>query len=220
MLAAEILSELAVLTDPKVLAANQKRGDNHGVNLSKLRALAKKARNDHDRAKELWATEDTGARLVALLTATPKNFSADELDAMLRGAQGPKEIDWLENYIIAKSPLVGELEQRWRSDPDPHVEAAAWKLLNRRVGNTPETVDLAGVLTEIEERMAGESPRLQWAMNEALANIGITQPEYRARAIAIGEALQVLADYPVSKGCVSPFAPVWIREMSQRAETL
>ena len=30
------------------------------------------------------------------------------------------------------------------------------------------------------------------------------------RAIAIGERLGVYRDYPVSKGCTSPFAPIWI----------
>lgn len=34
--------------------------------------------------------------------------------------------------------------------------------------------------------------------------------------MAIGEALGVYRDYPVSKGCTSPFAPIWINEMVRR----
>ena len=30
------------------------------------------------------------------------------------------------------------------------------------------------------------------------------------RAMAIGNKLEVLKDYPVPKGCTSPFAPIWI----------
>jgi 3-methyladenine DNA glycosylase AlkD len=60
--------------------------------------------------------------------------------------------------------------------------------------------------------------RLQWAMNETLAQIGIHHPDLRPRALAIGEKLQVLADYPTAPGCVSPFAPIWITEMSRRRE--
>ena len=33
---------------------------------------------------------------------------------------------------------------------------------------------------------------------------------YANRAIAIGNKLEVLQDYPVPKGCTSPFAPTWI----------
>lgn len=46
--------------------------------------------------------------------------------------------------------------------------------------------------------------------------IGIHFPELRERAIAIGERLGIYRDYPVSKGCTSPFAPIWINEMVRR----
>jgi 3-methyladenine DNA glycosylase AlkD len=35
-------------------------------------------------------------------------------------------------------------------------------------------------------------------------------PQLRRRAIAIGNKLEVLKDYPAPKGCTSPFAPIWI----------
>lgn len=53
-------------------------------------------------------------------------------------------------------------------------------------------------------------------MNVALAQIGIRHPKRRRRAVAIGEKLGVYRDYPVSKGCTSPFAPIWISEMVRR----
>jgi hypothetical protein len=33
---------------------------------------------------------------------------------------------------------------------------------------------------------------------------------------AIGEMLGIYRDYPVSKGCTSPFAPIWIDYMVSR----
>ena len=53
-------------------------------------------------------------------------------------------------------------------------------------------------------------------MNNTLAGIGIHFPAHRERAIAIGEKLGVYRDYPVSKGCTSPFAPTWINAMVSR----
>ena len=61
-----------------------------------------------------------------------------------------------------------------------------------------------------------ENSRLKKLLAESLLDIGALNEARRARAIAIGEDLQVLADYPVSKGCTSPFAPVWIAEMVRR----
>jgi 3-methyladenine DNA glycosylase AlkD len=53
-------------------------------------------------------------------------------------------------------------------------------------------------------------------MNNTLAGIGIHAPGLRKRAIAIGEKLGIYRDYPVSKGCTSPFAPIWINAMAGR----
>jgi 3-methyladenine DNA glycosylase AlkD len=58
---------------------------------------------------------------------------------------------------------------------------------------------------------------VQWTMNTTLAQIGINFPKLRKRAIDIGERLGIYRDYPVSKGCTSPFAPIWIEEMVKRA---
>jgi len=41
-------------------------------------------------------------------------------------------------------------------------------------------------------------------------------PDDPMAALAIGEALGIYRDYPVSKGCTSPFAPIWISEMVSR----
>ncbi|MCE7480992.1 MULTISPECIES: DNA alkylation repair protein [Microbacterium] len=214
----DVLTQLAALEDPKMRAANEKRGDDHGINLSKLRALAKKVKTNHALAKELWETGETAPRLLALLICKPKEFTADELDAMLRETRAPKVNDWFVNYIAKKSPLAEEMRQRWFDDADPTVAAAAWSLTSERVAKNPEGLDLEDLLDRIERDMKDAPARPQWSMNETLAQIGIYHPHLRARALEIGERLQVLADYPTAPGCTSPFAPIWIGEIVQRRE--
>ncbi|MFD4722821.1 DNA alkylation repair protein [Streptomyces sp. NPDC058423] len=210
------MAELAALADPKTREVNAKHGDDHGVNLGRLRALAKRLRTQQDLACRLWATEDSAARLLALLICRPKAFGRHELDAMLREARTPKVHDWLVNYVVKKNPHAEELRVAWSADPDPVVASAGWALTTERVAKKPEGLDLAGLLDVIESEMKDAPDRLQWAMNHTLAQIGIEHPEYRGRAIDIGERLEVLKDYPTSPGCTSPFAPVWISEMVRR----
>ncbi|MEV0438733.1 DNA alkylation repair protein [Streptomyces spectabilis] len=212
------MAELAGLEDPKSRAVNAKHGDDHGVNLSKLRALAKRLRTQQDLAVRLWATDDTAARLLALLICRPKAFTRDELDTMLREARTPKVHDWLVNYGVKKSPHAEELRLVWSADPDPVVASAGWALTTERVAKKPAGLDLAGLLDVIEARMKDAPERLQWAMNHCLAQIGIEHPDHRARAMDIGERLGVLKDYPTPPGCTSPFAPVWIAEMVRRQQ--
>ncbi|MFE6781235.1 DNA alkylation repair protein [Streptomyces sp. NPDC057680] len=212
------MAELAALEDPKARAVNERHGDDHGVNLGKLRALAKRLKTQQDLAERLWQTDDSSARLLALLICRPKAFGRDELDAMLRGARTPKVHDWLVNYVVKKSPHAEELRLAWTADPDPVVAAAGWALTTERVAKQPDGLDLDGLLDVVEAEMKDAPDRLQWAMNHCLAQIGIEHPERRARALDIGERLEVLKDYPTSPGCTSPFAPVWITEMVRRRE--
>ncbi|WP_435858816.1 DNA alkylation repair protein [Streptomyces pathocidini] len=217
-LVAEVMAELAALEDPKTRAMNEKHGDDHGVNLGKLRALAKRLKTQQELACRLWETDDTAARLLAILICRPKAFERDELDAMLRQARTPKVHDWLVNYVVKKNPHSEELRLAWFADPDPVVASAGWALTTERVAKKPETLDLAGLLDVIEAEMKGAPNRLQWAMNHCLAQIGIEHAEHRARAIDIGERLEVLKDYPTSPGCTSPFAPTWITAMVRRQQ--
>nr|WP_211229406.1 DNA alkylation repair protein [Nakamurella lactea] len=215
---AEVMGELAALEDPKARAVNEKHGDDHGVNLGKLRAVAKRLKTQQDLACRLWATDDTAARLLALLICRPRSFERADLDAIVRQAGAPKVHDWLVNYVVKKSPHREELRVAWLADPDPVVASAGWALTTERVAKEPTGLDFPGLLAVIEAQLKDAPDRLQWAMNHCLAQIGIERPEHRDRALAIGERLEVLKDYPTAPGCTSPFAPVWITEMVRRRQ--
>ncbi|MEU1983142.1 DNA alkylation repair protein [Nocardia sp. NPDC019395] len=215
---AEVTAELAALEEPRIREVNAEHGDDHGVNLTKLRAVAKRLKTQQELARELWETDDSAARLLAILICRPKAFDRAELDTMLRQARTPKVHDWLVNYVVKKNPHAEELRLAWFADPDPVVASAGWALTTERVAKKPEDLDLAGLLDIVEAEMKNAPDRLQWAMNHCLAQIGIEHPEYRPRAIDIGERLEVLKDYPTPPNCTSPFAPTWITEMVSRKE--
>ncbi len=213
-----LLAELRSLEDPKIREVNASHGDDHAVNLSQLRAIAKRLKTQQDLACELWETGDTAARLLAILICRPKAFDLTELDGMLREARTPKVHDWLVNYVVKKSPHAEALRLAWFADTDPVVASAGWALTTERVIKKPDGLDLAGLLDLIEAEMAAAPDRLQWAMNFTLAQIGIKHSDLRPRAIDIGERLEVLKDYPTPPNCTSPFAPIWIAEMVSRQE--
>lgn len=212
----EVLAELAALGDAKIREVNRRHGDDHAVKLSDLRALAKRLKIQPDLARDLWGTGDAAARLLSILICRPRAFSAAELDAMLRESGTPKVQDWLVNYVVKVNRHSDELRQSWLADPDPTVESAGWALTVERVAKKPDGLDLDGLLDTIEARMKDAPERLQWAMNHCLAQIGISHPAQRGRAVAIGERLEVLRDYPTPPNCTSPFAPTWIAEIVRR----
>jgi 3-methyladenine DNA glycosylase AlkD len=213
----EIMHELAALEDPKMREANERHGDDHGVNLTHLRALAKQLKAQHDLAIELWATGDTAARLLSTLVCRPKAFSTAEQDAMIRDIRSPKLLDWFIVNVVKPGRHAEELRLSWK-DGDDLVGRAGWSLTTERVVKKAEGLDLGPLLDQIEKEMKEAPDHKQWAMNHCLAEIGIHHPEFRKRAIGIGERLAVLIDYPASPGCTPPYAPIWITEMVRRRE--
>jgi 3-methyladenine DNA glycosylase AlkD len=215
----DVLKQLEARGDAKVRAHNIKwgAGDNQfGVKLGDIRALAKKIKSNPELGKALWKTGNLDAQFLAALILEPKDLSADEMDLMVRSARFAPAADWLISYVVKDHPEKESLRKRWMSDDDPWGGRAGWSLTSERVAKAPEGLDLPALLDRIESEMGTAAPEAQWTMNSCLAAIGIHFPKHRKRALAIGEKLGIYRDYPVSKGCTSPFAPIWINEMVRR----
>jgi len=124
--------------------------------------------------------------------------------------------DWLYAYVIKIYPDNETFREAWMNSEDVMCARAGWSLTSGCAVRNPGRLDLPGLLDQIEAEMKNAAPEVQWTMNSTLAQIGINFPKLRNRAIAIGEKLGIYRDYPVSKGCTSPFAPIWINEMVRR----
>ena len=215
----QTLEQLKALGKEKVRAQNAKSGapDNQfGVSHGDIRALAKKIRTDHPLALALWETGNVDAQLLAALLIQPKKLSVDEMNRMVRSLTFVRVADWFNAYVVRQHPDKEALRQTWMAADDRWAARAGWDLTAERVAKSPDRLDFPALLARIESEMPNAEPEVQWTMNNTLAAIGIHFPKYRKRAIAIGETLGIYRDYPVSKGCTSPFAPIWINAMVSR----
>ena len=79
-----------------------------------------------------------------------------------------------------------------------------------------DDLDLPALRDRIEKEMPKAVPEVQWTINNTLAAIGIQDSKLRKRAIAIGEKIGLYHDWPVSKGCIPPYVPVWVDAMVKR----
>lgn len=209
----EAMERLRALGDEKIRVANERRGAGEGgfgVKMGDLRTLAKEIKADPELARALWATGQPDARQLAVLLMKPKAIPADELDAMVRSVSYSWLADWLNSYVVKLHPDREALREPWMAADEPMKRRAGWSLTADRVAKDPAGLDLSALLDRLEREMPQAPEAAQWTMNATLVAIGIHHPELRARALEMGERLGVYRDYPVSKGCTSPFAPVWI----------
>lgn len=215
----ETLTKLESLGSEKMRLFNKKNGadDNQfGLKMGDIRTVAKPIKTDHKLALELWETGNIDARLLATLIIVPKQLSLTEMDTMVRSINFNQLADWFNAYVVKEYPNKESLRIKWMESKHPMAARAGWSLTAGRVSRDPEGLDLPALLDRIKSDMPKAAPEVQWTMNTTLAQIGIHFPEHRKRAIGIGEKLGIYRDYPVSKGCTSPFAPIWINEMVSR----
>lgn len=215
----EALAQLESLGSPKMREFNTKHGvgqQQYGVRMGDIRALAKKIKADHHLALELWATGNIDARFLAILIMDPKKLNPEELTRMVASERFTHVADWLYSYVVKDFTDNESLREGWMNAENVMLARAGWSLTSGCVARNPDRLDIPALLSRIESDMAVAAPEVQWTMNATLANIGIHFEEYRSRALEIGERLGIYRNYPVSKGCTSPFAPVWISEMVRR----
>jgi len=204
---------------PKVRDHNIRAGapeNQFGVRLGDIRNIAKTIKSDHELGLRLWESGNADAMLLATLVLRPKLLSESALEEMMKQVTFAQLADWLTSYVVKQHPAKEALRLRWMESDHPMLARAGWSLTVERIVKQPDGLNVEALLDRLDREMGGAAAPTQWTMNFCLGEIGIRYPEHRQRAIEIGERLGLYRDYPVSKGCVSPYVPVWVHEMVAR----
>ncbi|REA60881.1 DNA alkylation repair protein [Dyadobacter luteus] len=185
--------------------------------LGDLRRIAGDIKKDHEMALELWSKGIYLARQLAILIMDKKLLSQEVIDSLDQDIQQhPQEeslqlIDWLMANQLSKDKKMIALMESWQNSPSKLQRRIFWYYQGRQrwVGQTPPA-NSEKLLSSIEDTIEKEQPEVQWAMNFAAAQIGIFQPEYRSRCIALGENTGLYKDEIVGKNCTPNYIPEYI----------
>lgn len=215
----EVIAHFESCKDDKVFKRNKKNGAGDaqiGVKLGDIKKLAKKLKTNHELAMSLWEEDLLEAKLIATLIMEPAKLSQTQLDYVVKTGVVPQLADWVNSYVVKEHPAKFDMRLAWMNDKDPMAMRAGWNLTSSLVVKDPEKLDLDEVLTRLDTEMGDAPEEAQWTMNFTLIYLGLHHPEYRDRAIEISEKYGLYKDYPVSKGCITPYAAVAIPEMAKK----
>jgi 3-methyladenine DNA glycosylase AlkD len=219
----QILKQLESLGNESRRKHNTKAGapaNQFGVPLGDVRKVAKALEQDQKLAFELWDTGNVEAQLLATLIINPKQLLAAEVDKLTRSTTCGQVAEWMNSYVVAEHPEKEALREKWMKAKDRWAARAGWHFTASRInkGKGADGLDVTALLDRIEKELPKAKPEVQWTMNNTLAAIGIHHPKLRRRAVAIGEKVGLYRDWPVSKGCIPPYVPVWVEAMVARNE--
>jgi len=182
---------------------------------TEIRTMAKEVGKNADLAARLWSSGGFSARMLSLLVLDLKAVDVPYLERMisdLEAADGKEQsqlLDWLIANVIMKKAALKSETARWRDDPSTLRQRVFWSMQARSIRAENQALN-EELLEHVERELAGAPEKVQWNMNWCAAQIGIADERLRGRCVALGERLGLYRDYPVSKGCTSPYLPTWI----------
>lgn len=187
------------------------------LKLGDLRIIAKEIKKDHELAMELWGTGEFFPRQLAILIMDKKLLSKELIDRLDRDIQDHNSdernqlADWLMANQLTRDKKTIALMESWEDSASAIQRRIFWYYQGRLrwTGKTPPD-NTNYLISSIEKGIANAEPDVQWAMNFTAAQIGIHEPEFRSRCIALGENLGLYKDEPVSRGCTPRYLPEWI----------
>lgn len=190
-------------------------------NLTQLRAIAIECGKDQLVADALWTHGGTSARLLALRMLELRAIDAGTIERMIADIEVADEqeqrqlCDWLIANVLMKKSALKREAATWRLAPSPLKQRIFWSVQARTITAANQELNQQ-LLEALEASMAGADAMVQEMMNWCAAQIGIADAHLRGRCIALGERLGLYKEYPVSKGCTSPYLPLWIETVVEK----
>lgn len=211
------LSEKAEQLVAELSAETPKMGD--------LKKRAADIKKDHALAVELWSTGKYFPRLLATLIFDKKLLTEETIDQLANDmmqhpqAERVQLADWFMANQLAKDKKLSAQMTTWEKNPSPILRRLFWyhQARLRWTGQTPPG-NSAELLESLEQELANEQPEVQWAMNFCAGQIGVHEPAFRARCIALGEKVGLYKDERVPKNCTPSYLPEFIRIEAAKRE--
>lgn len=191
------------------------RLDSTRPNNTEIRAIAREQGKNAALAAHLWKDGGFSARMLSLLVLDLKAVDVPSLERMisdLEAADGREQsqlLDWLIANVIMKKAALKNETAKWRDDASTLRQRVFWSVQARSVRAENHALN-EQLLAHIEQALPGAGEKVQWNMNWCAAQIGIADERLRGRCIALGERTGLYRDYRVSRGCTSPYLPIWI----------
>lgn len=177
---------------------------------------------DESLAGGSWRIGTRDYRLLSLLVCEPGKVEGSWLDGLAMDIENGDPDDqaqlcgWLLSNAIMKKPRLADHVEKWATDSLAIRQRLYWQLQARTLDPEAREKNLH-LLEKIESEMESADTRVQWTMNWCAASIGKKDESLRGRCIALGERTGLYRDYPVPKGCTSPYLPSWIAAVAGKA---
>ena len=189
------------------------RGDLFGVSYAMLGKMKKKIKVDQPLAEQLWASGNIDARVLATMIADPTTISVQTLNAWAKDLEDPGMAGALSN-VTAEAPSAKIQMEKWTAAKNEMIACAGWHTLasmSRQNNGLPDAY-FEKYLGIIESKIQSDRNWVKYAMNNALINIGVRNPQLERKAIAVAKRIGRIEVDHGETACKTPDAASYIKK--------
>jgi 3-methyladenine DNA glycosylase AlkD len=208
----QILNHLNELADPRAVTIWSRMYASPepylGVNLTRLKGLAKEIKRNHPLALALWATAVHDAKLLATMIEDPKKVTEEQIDQQMMQVHTADLCDKYCSNVVAKTPLLLPKIKQWAEHSGEMYKRGGYMLIYTLARSDTLTEDefFAPYLAAIQAEIAGERNWVREAMNYALIAIGGRTAQLNQAATAVARQIgPIEVDYG-DTSCKAPDA--------------
>lgn len=200
----EVLSKLLSLADSEKVKKAQYfgvKGDKIlGISTPELRAIAKKIKQNHKLALELWETQYHEARMLSTMIADPKQITKDEIDSWTKDFNSWDIVDGACYNVYRYSPFAEEIIFKYVSSEEEYIRRTSFSLIaGLAIGKKKKKdEDFLKFFPLIEEYAYDERNFVWKAVNWALRQIGKRSLYLHPKALELARKLS-LSDNPTHR---------------------
>jgi 3-methyladenine DNA glycosylase AlkD len=210
------LKKFGTAQNRKVYARHGATEPMFGVSYAHFGKLTKQIGKDHELAKELWASGNYDARILATMVADPAALDSKTLERWAKDLDCSPVAGALAT-LVARSPLAGGTVAKWKNDGSDFVRAAGWSLVGGMASSgAVSDADGLKLIKEIERGLHAAGNRTRYAMNGALIALGGYRAKLTAPALATAKRIGKVEVDHGETGCKTPDATAYIGKMLAR----
>ncbi len=164
----------------------------YAVGLMKLRAIARAAKRNHERALTLWDSGVHEGKLLATLTEEPKKVSSAQLDKQVKEIWTFELADYFAKNVVAKTPFLLEKANEWTVMGQPEFVRRVGYACVCVLAKSSKTLDnnyFVKHLTIIELEIQKTSNWVKEGQNYALIAIGRRNQALNTKALKVADTI-------------------------------
>ncbi|MFZ5353030.1 MAG: DNA alkylation repair protein [Bacillota bacterium] len=206
----QVLNELGTMGNAKAIEIWKKMHISHevylGNGITALKMYAKKIKNSHELAMELWETKVHDAKLLATMIEEPKKVTEEQIDKQITEIYSSDLCDKFSSNVVAKSAFAVKKILEWCKDEREYHKRGGFVTLYNLSDKSSTLNDeqYMELLQQIETEIHNERNWVREGMIFGLIGIGKRNEMLRS---LVTEACKRIGKIDIDYGNTSCVAP-------------